>query len=278
MSEIQIRILCFAGILSFIAGWELIAPRRPLSVSKPERWFTNLTIVFLDSILVKILFPVAAAGVAIAAQNHDWGLFTLLHLPGWLALLAGILLLDLIIYLQHLMFHAVPLLWRLHIVHHADLDYDVSTGLRFHPLEIVLSMGIKMAAVAAFGIPVSAVLIFEVTLNGTAMFNHGNIYLPKGLDQYLRLLVVTPDMHRVHHSVIIRETNSNFGFSFPWWDRIFGTYRDQPVAGHKGMTIGLTQYRNAKQVTLLRLLLLPFTGNVGRYSMKYIGKNPDKID
>ncbi len=274
MSEVQLRIVFFVCIMLFVTVWELLAPRRRLTVSKAGRWFTNLTIILLDSFLVKLLFPVAAVGVAMAAQNHGWGLFHILQLPGWLSVLAGVLLLDLVIYLQHVMVHAIPLLWRLHMVHHADLDCDVTTGLRFHPLEILLSMGIKMVVVAGLGIPVLAVLIFEITLNGTAMFNHGNIYLPKKLDHYLRLLVVTPDMHRVHHSVIIRETNSNFGFNFPWWDRLFGTYRAQPVAGHKGMNIGITPYRTATQVTLLCLLLLPFVGEAGRYSLKYIGKDP----
>jgi len=276
MSEIQIRIICFVFVMFLIAVWEVLVPRRELTVSKTGRWFNNLSIIFLNSFLVKILFPVAAVGVAVAAQNHGWGLFNVLQLPGWLSVLIAILILDLIIYLQHVMVHAVPLLWRLHMVHHADLDCDVTTGLRFHPLEILLSMGIKMAVVAAFGIPIPAVLIFEITLNSTALFNHGNIYMPEKLDRYLRLLVVTPDMHRVHHSVIIRETNSNFGFNFPWWDRLFGTYRAQPVAGHEGMTIGITPFRKEEQVTLRRLLLLPFVGETGRYSMKYIGKDPEK--
>ncbi len=276
MSDVQIRIICFVLVMSLMAVWEVLVPRRALTVSKAGRWFNNLGIILLDSFLVKILFPIAAAGVAVAAQNHGWGLFNVLQLPGWLSVIIAVLLLDLTIYLQHVMFHAVPLLWRLHMVHHADLDYDVTTGLRFHPLEILLSMGIKMAVVAAFGMPVSAVLIFEITLNSTAMFNHGNIYIPEKLDHYLRLLLVTPDMHRVHHSVIIRETNSNFGFNLPWWDRLFGTYRAQPVAGHEGITIGLTQFRKENQVTLLRLLLLPFVGEEGRYSLKYIGKEPEK--
>jgi sterol desaturase/sphingolipid hydroxylase (fatty acid hydroxylase superfamily) len=276
MSDVQIRIICFVLVMALIAVWEVLVPRRALTVSKAGRWFNNLGIILLDSFLVKILFPIAAAGVAVAAQNHGWGLFNVLPLPGWLSVFIAIIILDLIIYLQHVMFHAVPLLWRLHMVHHADLDYDVTTGLRFHPFEILLSMGIKMAVVAAFGMPVSAVLIFEITLNATAMFNHGNIYMPEKLDRYLRLLLVTPDMHRVHHSVIIRETNSNFGFNLPWWDRLFGTYRAQPVAGHEGITIGLTQFRKEKQVTLLRLLLLPFVGEEGRYSLKYIGKEPEK--
>lgn len=277
MSEVQIRILCFVVIMSLIAVWEAVAPRRRLSVSKPVRWFTNLTIILLNTILVKLLLPVGALGVAVVAQKYGWGLFNILELPIWFSVVTAVLLLDLIIYLQHVMVHAVPLLWRLHMVHHTDLDYDVTTGLRFHPLEILLSMGIKMAIVAAFGIPVPAVLIFEIILNGTSMFNHGNIYLPSKLDRYLRLLVVTPDMHRVHHSVIIRETNSNFGFNFPWWDRLFGTYRSQPVAGHEKMIIGITPYRTTRQVTLLRLLALPFIGEPGRYSLKHIGQDPNKI-
>ncbi len=275
MSETQIRIFCFLSIMAVIAVWELMAPRRQLTVSKRDRWLNNLGIVVIDSLLVKILFSTAAVGVAIAARNHGWGVFNVFRLPEWFSIVVSVLFLDLIIYLQHVMVHAVPLLWRVHMVHHADLDYDVTTGLRFHPIEIVLSMVIKMVVVAGLGMPVLSVLIFEVTLNGTSMFNHGNIYLPEKLDRYLRFLVVTPDMHRVHHSVIIRETNSNFGFNFPWWDRIFGTYRPLPVAGHKGMTIGLSQFRHAEQITLIRLLLLPFVGNAGRYSLKYVGKDPE---
>ncbi|MCK5194895.1 MAG: sterol desaturase family protein [Desulfobulbaceae bacterium] len=264
-------------MLLLVAVWEFAAPRRRLTVSKVGRWFNNLGIIFIDSLLVKLLFPVAAMGVAAAAHKNGWGLFNYLQIPAGLSVLMSVLILDLIIYLQHLMFHAVPVLWRLHMVHHADLDIDVTTGLRFHPIEIILSMLIKMMAMAALGPPVLAVLIFEISLNGTAMFNHGNIRLSEKIDRYLRLLVVTPDMHRVHHSVIIRETNSNFGFNFPWWDRLFGTYRAQPVAGHTGMTIGLSQFRKVKQVTLPQLLLLPFTGKAGRYSLNYIGRNPDVI-
>ncbi|HFQ89744.1 MAG TPA: sterol desaturase family protein, partial [Desulfobulbus sp.] len=221
-----LRVGFFVGILAVVAAWEVVLPRRPLTVNKAGRWFNNFGIIVIDSLLVRLLFPVAALGVAAAASRQGWGLVAFLHLPAAAALLLSVLVLDLVIYLQHLMFHAVPLLWRLHMVHHADLDIDVSTGLRFHPVEILVSMLIKMATVAALGPPVAAVLLFEILLNGTAMFNHGNIRLPRSVDRVLRLLVVTPDMHRVHHSVIIRETNSNFGFNFPWWDRLFGTYRD----------------------------------------------------
>lgn len=277
LTETQLRLLFFVTILVLVAIWELAAPKRRLTVAKAGRWFNNLGIIFLDSLLVRLLFPLAAMGVAVAAQETGWGLFNLVDLPVWLAVLLAVLVLDLVIYLQHVMFHAVPTLWRLHMVHHADLDFDVTTGLRFHPIEIILSMLIKMATVAALGPPLLSVFIFEIALNGTAMFNHGNIRLPAALDRILRLLVVTPDMHRVHHSILIRETNSNFGFNFPWWDRLFGTYRNQPVAGHREMVIGLSQFRNREEVTLFRLLLLPFIGQEGRYSLKYIGNNPEII-
>ncbi len=175
------------------------------------------------------------------------------------------------------MFHAVPVLWRLHMMHHADLDFDVTTGLRFHPLEIIISMVIKLSAIAAIGPSVLTVLIFEIILNATAMFNHSNVKMPFNIDRVLRLLVVTPDMHRVHHSVTIRETNSNFGFNFPWWDRLFGTYRTQPAAGHEGMTIGLSQFRDPKRNNLFWMLALPFIGNPGSYSINRVGADPDKI-
>jgi sterol desaturase/sphingolipid hydroxylase (fatty acid hydroxylase superfamily) len=199
------------------------------------------------------------------AQKNGWGLLNNVALPYWLGVAAGVIVLDLTIYLQHVVFHALPTLWRIHMMHHSDLDFDVTTGVRFHPLEVIISMGIKMAMVVLLGASALAVLAFEVLLNGTSMFNHGNVRLPGGLDRILRLLVVTPEMHRVHHSVIIRETNSNFGFNLPWWDRIFGTYRPAPAAGHEGMTIGLSHFRDPGELTLPRLLILPFTGNPGKY-------------
>lgn len=269
-----IRLTCFVTVFALVAFAETVAPRRALSVAKGERWFNNLGIIVLGSIMVKWLFPLAATGVAAAAEAKGWGLLTLLQWPLWLRVLVSILILDLVIYLQHLMFHAVPLLWRLHMVHHADLDLDVSSGLRFHPIEIAISMVIKMTIVAALGVPVIAVLLFEITLNATAMFNHSNLHLPQQVDRILRQIIVTPDMHRVHHSVLIRETNSNFGFNFPWWDRLFGTYRAQPAAGHTGMNIGIGPFRTTQQVGLLRLLILPFGKDEGRYSLKYIGADP----
>ena len=272
-----LRLGIFISVFVSVSIWEVVAGRRQLVISKPRRWVNNLGIITLGSLLVKMVFPMLALGVALAASQKGWGLFHHLQIPVWLSGILSILLLDLTIYLQHLMFHAVPTLWRLHMVHHADLELDVSSGLRFHPLEMVLSMCIKMVVVAALGPPVFAVFIFEVLLNATAMFNHGNIHLLETLDRRLRKFVVTPDMHRVHHSVIIRETNSNFGFNFPWWDRLFGTYRPEPVAGHEGMTIGLAQFRSERQVSFFRLLLMPFFDNPGRYSMKHIGKDPEVI-
>ncbi|MEW6602714.1 MAG: sterol desaturase family protein, partial [Nitrospirota bacterium] len=232
----------------------------------------------IDTIVLRLVFPVLAIGVAVTGQENSWGLLNNIEMPYWLAVVLGILALDFVIYLQHVMVHVLPALWQFHMMHHADLDFDVTTGLRFHPVEILVSMLIKLSAVAAIGPSPLAVLIFEVTLNGTAMFNHSNVKMPFNVDRLLRLLVVTPDMHRIHHSVTIRETNSNFGFNFPWWDRFFGTYRDQPAAGHEGMTIGLAQFRDPKENNLLTMLKLPFTGAPGSYSMNRWGKEPGKTN
>jgi len=263
--ELTIRLIYFCGIFAIVVLWELSAPRRKLTTSKKIRWISNLGITFLNPLLVRLLLPVLAVSMAAKAQERGWGLLNNFDLPYWLDIVVSIIVLDLFIYLQHVMFHAVPILWRLHMVHHADLDYDVTTGLRFHPIEIILSTGIKLSVVFTFGLQPAAVIIFEVLLNGAAMFNHGNIRLPLKFDRILRYLIVTPDMHRVHHSVIIRETNSNYGFNLPWWDRLFGTYCHQPAKGHTGMTIGLTQFRDPAKLTLPWCLILPFIGNPGRY-------------
>jgi sterol desaturase/sphingolipid hydroxylase (fatty acid hydroxylase superfamily) len=264
-TENAIRLGFFFLIFALVALWELLAPRRGLTTSKKVRWISNLGITFMNPLLVRLLFPVLAVNMAVKAQQRGWGLLNNFDLPYWLDIVVGIMVLDLVIYLQHVMFHAIPILWRLHMVHHADLDYDLTTGLRFHPIEIILSMGIKLSVVVIFGLPAAAVLIFEVILNAAAMFNHGNIRLPLKIDRILRYFIVTPDMHRVHHSVIIRETNSNYGFNLPWWDRLFGTYCDQPAKGHADMTIGLTQFRDSGKLSLPWLLILPFIGNPGRY-------------
>jgi sterol desaturase/sphingolipid hydroxylase (fatty acid hydroxylase superfamily) len=263
-NEIAIRLIFFFSIFVIVAFWELLAPRRPLTTSKKLRWLNNLGITFLNPLVVRLIFPVLAVNMALRAQERDWGLLNNFDLPHWLDIVVGVIVLDLVIYLQHVMFHAIPILWRLHMVHHADLDYDLTTGLRFHPIEIVLSMCIKLSMMVVLGPPVAAVLIFEILLNGAAMFNHGNIHLPSKIDRLLRYFVVTPDMHRVHHSVVIQETNSNYGFNLPWWDRLFGTYCDQPTKGHTAMTIGLSQFRNEKRLTLPWLLILPMIGDPGK--------------
>lgn len=266
--EVQIRLGFFFGIFAIMAVWELVSPRRPLRISKAVRWGNNLGLVFLNSLLLRLLFPAAAVGVAAFAQIQGWGLFNYYQINVALAVIISVIILDAVIYLQHVMVHAVPMLWRLHRVHHADLDYDVTTGARFHPLEIILSMLIKFATILLLGPPVVAVVIFEVLLNATAMFNHGNVKLPTSVDRILRWFVVTPDMHRVHHSVEDDEANSNFGFNLPWWDRLFGTYRNQPRAGHQGMTIGIHKYRDPKQVAWLPgILMFPFRGKVSGYAI-----------
>ena len=268
-SEPVIRLGAFAGVLAAMALWELLAPRRHQKIGRGWRWPNNLGIVMLDTLLVRLVFATAAVGMALLAETHGWGLFHALEAPAWLAVVASVILLDLAIYLQHVLFHAVPVLWRLHRMHHADLEFDVTTGVRFHPIEILLSMGIKLGVVAALGTPAVAVLLFEVLLNATSMFNHGNVRLPARLDRLLRWIVVTPEMHRVHHSVVPRETNSNFGFNLPWWDRLFGTYRSQPAAGHDAMTIGIEQFRDARELRLDRMLLQPWRDEIGNYPLGY---------
>lgn len=266
--ELAIRLACFLGVFGGMALWELAAPRRRLTVSKSLRWANNLALVALNSVLLRALFPAAAVGMAAFAARQGWGLFNYSAVPLWMAMLVSVVLLDFVIYLQHVMFHAVPLLWRLHRAHHADLDFDVTTGARFHPVEIVLSMLIKAAAILILGPPVLAVVIFEVLLNATSMFNHGNVRMPPALERALRLLLVTPDMHRVHHSIEEDETNSNFAFNLSVWDRLFGTYRDQPRAGHEDMTIGISTFREIKRcVWLPGILALPFIGKVTDYAI-----------
>jgi sterol desaturase/sphingolipid hydroxylase (fatty acid hydroxylase superfamily) len=241
------------------------APRRLRSFARNRRWPNNLVIAALNSGIVFFLFPATAVGLALLGSQRGWGLLNNLALPQWIALVSSVVLLDLVIYLQHVMFHAVPAFWRIHRMHHADLDFDVTTGARFHPLEIILSMLIKFGAIAALGVSALSVLVFEVLLNATSMFNHGDVRLPGQFDRILRWLVVTPDMHRVHHSIVVNETNSNFGFNLSWWDRLLGTYRDQPAAGHDGMTIGIEQFRDERELWLDRMLLQPFRGPAGRY-------------
>ncbi len=264
--EKTLRMGFFFGMLAVIGLWELIAPRRALTVSKGVRWLNNLGLVFFNSFVARLLFPAAAVGVAAFAAEQGWGLLHYYSIPFWPAVVIAIVAMDFVIWLQHVMVHAVPILWRLHRVHHADPDFDVTTGARFHTLEIILSLLIKFATIVVLGPPVVAVVIFEIILNAMAMFNHGNVRLPVGLDRALRWLVVTPDMHRIHHSVADDEANSNFGFNLSIWDRLFGTYRDQPRGGHEGMTIGIHKYREPKLVSWLPgMLALPFIGQITGY-------------
>ena len=261
----EMRLGFFLGVLLFMALWEMLGPRRKLDQPKGKRWFSNLGIVVLNTLVLRILFP---AGIAVIAAHQQWGLFNQFHVNFTVSFFASIVILDLAIYLQHVMFHAIPIFWRFHRMHHVDLNIDVTTGIRFHPIEIVLSIFIKLGVILLFGIPVSAIIIFEVLLNATSLFNHGNVRLWLPLDRIIRWIIVTPDMHRVHHSILPDETNSNFGFNFSIWDRLFGTYRDQPSKGHTGMTIGITTFRTSKICTnLIGMLYLPFIGKITEYAI-----------
>jgi sterol desaturase/sphingolipid hydroxylase (fatty acid hydroxylase superfamily) len=267
-NEKPIRMGFFFGVLLIMALWEIAAPRRQLTASKTLRWTNNIGLVFFNSFVLRVLFPAAAIGVAFSAREHGYGLFNVIEISPVVAVIASIVIMDFVIYVQHVMVHAIPILWRLHRVHHADPDYDVTTGARFHTIEILLSMLIKFATILLLGPPLIAVILFEVILNATAMFNHGNVRLPATVDRFLRLFLVTPDMHRVHHSVEDDEANSNFGFSLPWWDRLFGTYRDQPRGGHEGMTIGIHKYHDARDVSWITgMLVLPFRGEITGYAI-----------
>lgn len=264
--EAVIRLGFFVGIFLVMAAWEVLAPRRTRSLSRLVRWSNNLGLVALNTVVVRLIFPAAAVGMAAYASAQDWGLLNHYDVPYWLAVVVAVVVLDFVIWLQHVMVHAIPVLWRIHRVHHADLDYDLTTGTRFHPVEIILSMLIKFATIMVLGPPIVAVIVFEVILSGMAMFNHANVRLPAAVDRVLRWLVVTPDMHRVHHSIEDDETNSNFGFNLSWWDRLFGTYRDQPRGGHEGMTIGIRAFRTPGAVSWLPgLLALPFRGRISGY-------------
>ena len=256
------RLAAFLGLLALLALGERLWPRRPLTVARATRWRINLAIVALDSLVVRLVLPLAPFALAAMLQDRGWGLFNVLSLSGPAEIVASVLLLDLTIYAQHRLFHHLPLLWRVHRMHHTDLDLDVTSGTRFHPVEIVLSLAIKLAVIAVLGSSPLAVVLFEIVLNATSMFSHANLRLPPTVDRWLRLVVVTPDMHRVHHSVIVRETNSNYGFNLPWWDRLFGSYRAQPGDGHLGMTIGLREWRHQADLGLWSLLQIPFLRKV----------------
>ena len=256
-NQFVVRLTALLMIVLLVASWEIFKPRRPLSISKLLRWTNNWLISVVNTVLLSLVFPVMAVGVAVLADERNWGLFNVLEVPAPLSIPLFILAFDFTIYWQHRLYHWVPILWRFHRMHHADPDFDVSTGIRFHPASIILSMLIKMLVVVLLGPPAIAVLMSEVILNVTSMFNHGNIFITPRADKFLRLFLVTPDMHRLHHSVIAEETNSNFGFNFPWWDRLFGSYRDQPKGEHVSMEVGVRGFQNAEDQILHRLVLHP---------------------
>lgn len=267
--EVLIRVSAFLGVLSVMAFWEVLVPRRRLTMSKVRRWVANLSVVVIDAGIIRLLFAAGAVGTALLATEQNWGLLNHAAWPIWIEMVLGVIALDFTLYLQHVMFHAVPLFWRFHMMHHADMDCDVTTGLRFHPIEVILSMLIKFAAIAVIGPLPEAVVAFEVLLNATSMFNHGNVRMPTAVDRTLRWVIVTPDMHRIHHSTRPRETNTNFGFNLPWWDRLLGTYLAQPADSHETMTIGLEQFRDPARLTLTGILLLPFEGATGDYPLSH---------
>jgi len=256
--DLVIRLSVFIGLLIVMLIWEKLASRRTPGPGMWLRRCFNFILVTIDTLVVRLLIPIAAVGAAQLASERSWGLFNNIEISYWLAIVVSLLLMDLVIYGQHMLFHKVFFLWRLHRVHHTDMDMDVTTGIRFHPFEILLSMCIKIVMVLVLGAPALAVLVFEVVLSGTSLFNHANVYIAPAIDRYLRWFIVTPDMHRVHHSVIKTETDSNYGFNVPWWDRIFGTYNAQPSDGHLAMDIGQNEFRSSKSVNILWLLVQPF--------------------
>jgi len=258
MNETTIRIVCFTSIFIVIAIVESVAPRRPLIVKKSLRWFGNLSVQLVNGILPRLLFPILPVGLAALCAQKGWGLLNVAPLSTTAAILSCLLVLDLLIYAQHVLFHRVLFFWRIHRMHHTDMDLDLTSALRFHPLEIIISLLIKMAVVAALGPPAVAVFIFEVLLNGMAMFNHGNFQISTRMDNFLRKIVVTPDMHLVHHSIHQQESNHNFGFNLSWWDRLFGTYQAEPAAGREGMIIGITGFLNDRYAHFWKMILNPF--------------------
>lgn len=258
LHETTIRGVCFLIIFIVIASLEGVAPRRPLTVKRSLRWVGNLSIQLVNGILPRLLFPILPVGMAALCAQKGWGLLNVASVPTPAAILSSLLVLDLAIYAQHVLFHRVHFFWRIHRMHHTDMDLDLTSALRFHPLEIMISLLIKMAVVTALGPPAVAVFIFEVLLNVMAMFNHGNFRIPARMDDRLRKIVVTPDMHLVHHSIHRQESNHNFGFNVPWWDRLFGTYQAEPASGRERMVIGLTGFLNERYAHFWKMILNPF--------------------
>ncbi len=265
--ESVIRLGSFIAIFALLSIWEIASPRRKLLKLRGFRWFSNFSLVVISSVLVRFIFPTAAVGVALIVEQNQLGLLYYFELPVLTHFIIAFILMDLSLYIQHVIFHALPLFWRFHRVHHSDLDCDITTGLRFHPFEIVLSILIKFIAIAAFGIPVLAVVIFEVILNAASMFSHSNIKIPAVIEPMIRWFIVTPDMHRIHHSINENETNSNFGFFISAWDRVFGTYIKEPEEGHANMQIGLSSFREPKWQDIRWLIYLPFVSKIETYAI-----------
>ncbi|MGB1215184.1 MAG: sterol desaturase family protein [Pikeienuella sp.] len=256
--EATIRLAVFIGVFALMALWETARPRRARTIGRPRRWSTNLGLVVVDTIVARLLFPVAAVGAALDAEARGWGLFNQFEAPAGLEIIAAFVLFDLAIWAQHVVFHHVPFLWRFHMVHHADEEMDVSTGLRFHPVEIAASMAIKISLVYLLGPAALAIIMFEVVLNASAMWSHSNLRLPRQIDRVVRTVIVTPDMHTSHHSVERAEHDTNFGFFFSFWDRLFGVYTETPAAGHDGVKIGLKPWRDGRSAGIIWALLAPF--------------------
>ena len=270
--EPVVRLAVFMAIFAVLAWWEHRSPARALSLPRAMRWRANLGLALVDVLVMRLVIPGSALAVAALAAEEGWGLLPRLALPGWMAVALAVVFLDLVVYLQHVLFHMVPALARLHAVHHADPDFDLTTGIRFHPFEILLSALIKIAAVAALGAPVLAVLVFEVFLNATAMFNHANASLPAWLEPWARRLVVTPDMHRIHHSVVESERNSNYGFCLSVWDRLLGTWTP---AARGNLEIGLADWRDPQLIaTLPGVLRMPFLRTLSGFRCTQAGKRP----
>ena len=257
-NEITWRLSVFWCVFLLVSLWEYVPPKRDLQIKKSTRWIRNISLIIISNLAVRLLVPITAASVALYAEQHRIGLWYLLSIPLPAATIISVILLDLLIYTQHILFHHIPLFWRIHKVHHIDQDIDITTGLRFHPIEITLSALIKCSIVLLLGVPLMAIILFEILLNAMSMLSHANISLASRFDKYLRFFIVTPDMHRIHHSVLKDETNSNYGFNLSCWDRLFKTYKDQPKLGHLQMNIGLDEFQDENKTTLFDIIMIPF--------------------
>lgn len=265
--ESYIRLGSFLGIFALLTAWEISSPKRELLQLRRFRWFGNIGLIVISSVLIRFLIPTAAVGVALHVEQDQVGFLNHYDMPFFVQFFIAFVLMDLAIYFQHVIFHALPMFWRFHRVHHSDLDCDITTGIRFHPFEMIISILFKFLVIISIGAPVLAVVVFEVVLNAASMFTHSNIKIPQSIERMVRLILVTPDMHRIHHSINENETNSNFGFFISTWDRIFGTYIKEPALGHENMQIGLQGFREPKWQNLRWLIYLPFVSRIDDYAI-----------